>query len=102
MKRTAASDGHKGPAHGRAIARLVAIFVVIGILGASSAGYAADGTLALQLAQASPGDTLRVTVAPTISGRASVEMKCSACPTVGRKMSPRGSFGFGSIAKRIE
>jgi hypothetical protein len=37
---------------------------------------------------------------PTSSGRASVEMKCSAWPTVGRKMSPRGSFGFGSIAKR--
>ena len=37
---------------------------------------------------------------PTISGRSSVEMKCSAWPTVGRKMSPRGSFGFGSIAKR--
>ena len=28
-------------------------------------------------------------------------MNASACPTVGRKMSPRGSFGFGSIPKRI-
>jgi hypothetical protein len=28
-------------------------------------------------------------------------MKASAWPTVGRKMSPCGSFGFGSIAKRI-
>ena len=37
---------------------------------------------------------------PTISGCSSVSMKCSACPTVGRKMSPRGSFGLGSIAKR--
>ena len=27
-------------------------------------------------------------------------MKCSAWPTVGRKMSPRGSLGLGSIAKR--
>jgi hypothetical protein len=37
---------------------------------------------------------------PTSSGRSSVEMKCSAWPTVGRKMSPRGSFGLGSSAKR--
>ncbi len=28
-------------------------------------------------------------------------MKASACPTVGSRMSPRGSFGFGSIAKRM-
>jgi hypothetical protein len=27
-------------------------------------------------------------------------MKASAWPTVGRKMSPRGSFGLGSRAKR--
>ena len=33
-----------------------------------------------------------------ISGRSSVVMKASACPTVGSMMSPRGSFGFGSIA----
>ena len=32
------------------------------------------------------------------SGRSSMVMKCSACPTVGRKMSPRGSLGLGSIA----
>ncbi len=38
---------------------------------------------------------------PTISGWSSVVMKWSAWPTVGRKMSPRGSFGFGSIAKRM-
>ena len=35
---------------------------------------------------------------PTMSGCCSVVMKCSACPTVGRKRSPRGSFGLGSIA----
>ena len=28
-------------------------------------------------------------------------MNASALPTVGNKMSPRGSFGFGSMAKRI-
>src|ERR671910_690378 len=38
---------------------------------------------------------------PTISGWASRSMKASACPTVGRKMSPRGSFGFGSILQRV-
>ncbi len=39
---------------------------------------------------------------PTISGRLSVSMKCSAWPIVGRKMSPRGSLGLGSIANRSE
>ena len=34
-----------------------------------------------------------------VRARAS-EMNASACPTVGSRMSPRGSFGFGSIAKR--
>ena len=29
-------------------------------------------------------------------------MNASALPTVGKMMSPRGSFGFGSMAKRIE
>ena len=37
---------------------------------------------------------------PTISGRSSVPMKASAWPTVGSRMSPRGSFGFGSRAMR--
>ena len=38
---------------------------------------------------------------PTISGWPSFSMKASAWPTVGRKMSPRGSLGFGSMAKRM-
>ena len=28
-------------------------------------------------------------------------MKASAWPTVGSRMSPRGSFGFGSMANRM-
>jgi hypothetical protein len=40
---------------------------------------------------------------PTIGWIAgsSVAINPSTCPTLGRKMSPRGSFGFGSIATRI-
>ena len=30
-----------------------------------------------------------------------LEMNASAWPTVGMKLSPRGSFGFGSSAKRM-
>ncbi len=28
-------------------------------------------------------------------------MNASACPSVGSRMSPRGSFGFGSMANRM-
>ena len=37
---------------------------------------------------------------PTMSGHSSSPMKARACPTVGRRMSPRGSLGLGSRAKR--
>ena len=37
---------------------------------------------------------------PTMSGHSSSSMKARAWPTVGRRMSPRGSFGFGSSAMR--
>ena len=37
---------------------------------------------------------------PTMSGCSSVPMKASAWPTVGSRMSPRGSFGLGSSAMR--
>ncbi|CAM5436429.1 hypothetical protein SMICM304S_03330 [Streptomyces microflavus] len=37
---------------------------------------------------------------PTSSGRSSRSMKASAWPMVGSRMSPRGSFGLGSMAKR--
>ena len=39
-------------------------------------------------------------LSPTMSGRSSDPMKARACPTVGSRMSPRGSFGFGSRAMR--
>ena len=39
-------------------------------------------------------------LSPTMSGHSSSPMNASACPTVGRKMSPRGSLGLGSSAKR--
>ena len=38
---------------------------------------------------------------PTSSGWSSSLMNASACPIVGSRMSPRGSLGFGSIAKRM-
>ena len=37
---------------------------------------------------------------PTMSGHSSSPMNASAWPTVGRKMSPRGSLGLGSSAMR--
>jgi hypothetical protein len=40
-------------------------------------------------------------LSPTISSCSSIEMKASPWPTVGSRMSPRGSFGFGSMAKRM-
>ena len=40
-------------------------------------------------------------VQPTMSACSSWAMKARAWPTVGNRMSPRGSLGFGSIANRI-